>query len=66
MHYHHIADTMWYTGHVLTGIAVVANHYHYPIAVSFVFIGQLLTIVSRPIGRWKSASGVQTGGVENP
>jgi hypothetical protein len=54
MEYPLIADILWYTGHILTGIAVFANHYHYPIAVSFVFTGQVMTIISRPIGRIQS------------
>ena len=51
--YERIADCMWYAGHVLTGIAIVVNHFHFYAAVSIVFFGQAITMASRPIGRWR-------------
>jgi len=51
MNYPLMADCLWYTGHVLTGLAVVVHHYHFSMGVSFVFVGQLITIISRPLGR---------------
>lgn len=51
MKYTVVADILWYSGHVMTGFAIVVNHYHFYSGISFVVVGQLLTIVSRPIGR---------------
>jgi hypothetical protein len=45
------ADCLWYCGHVLTGISIVVNHYHFYIAIVIVFVGQFITMISRPIGR---------------
>lgn len=53
MNYGLFADCLWYSGHVLTGIAIVVNHYHYFLGMTCVFVGQFITIVSRPIGRIK-------------
>lgn len=53
MNYALFADYLWYTGHILTGLAIVVNHYHFYLGVSFAFIGQFITIISRPIGRIK-------------
>lgn len=46
-----LADCLWYFGHVLTGCAIVVNHYNYSMGILCVFIGQFTTIISRPIGR---------------
>jgi len=51
MNYLLVADCLWYTGHVLTGMAIVANHYNSSMGLSCVFIGQIITILSRPISR---------------
>ena len=51
MNYLLLSDCLWYCGHILTGISGVLSKEHYEIAVSFVFIGQFITIISRPIGR---------------
>jgi len=32
-------------------ISIVVNHYNFYIAVVIVFIGQFITMISRPIGR---------------
>jgi hypothetical protein len=48
-----ISDILWYCGHVLTGSAVLFTHTNYGMAVSMVFVGQFITIISRPIGRIK-------------
>lgn len=47
------ADCLWYFGHILTGISIVINHYHFYTAIAIVFLGQFITIISRPIGRIK-------------
>lgn len=52
--YQLLADILWYTGHILSGIAVLINHYNFNIGIIFVSIGQFMTIISRPIGRIKS------------
>lgn len=55
--YQLLADILWYLGHILTGLAVIANHYSYSIlAIIFVSIGQFITIISRPIGRIKESN----------
>jgi len=53
MNYLLISDILWYSGHMLTGSAILFTHTNYELAVSFVFIGQFITIISRPIGRIK-------------
>ena len=53
MNYVLIADCLWYTGHILTGIAIIANHHNYYVGITCVFVGQFITIISRPIGRLK-------------
>jgi len=55
MNYFLFADILWYTGHVLTGIAIVVSHYSYETGVACVFVGQFITIISRPIGRIKKS-----------
>jgi hypothetical protein len=54
MNYERIADCLWYAGHVLTGISIVVNHYNFPAAVVIVFVGQSVTMISRPIGRYRA------------
>lgn len=51
MNYQLLSDCLWYVGHVLTGISIVINHYNFYTAISCVFVGQFITIISRPIGR---------------
>ena len=53
MNYLKISDSLWYAGHILSGFAIIVNHYSYPYAVATIFIGQFITIISRPIGRIK-------------
>lgn len=48
-----IADILWYIGHIITGCAIIANHYDFYYGIITVFIGQFMTIISRPIGRIK-------------
>ena len=54
MNYLMISDYLWYTGHVLSGLSIIFTRYNYNIAVSLVFFGQFITIISRPIGRIKN------------
>ena len=56
------ADLLWYTGHVITGFAIVTNHYHFFLGVSFVVVGQALTMISRPIGRMRDMEDAETRG----
>ena len=51
MNYLLFSDYMWYIGHILTGLSIVFTHNNYFVAVTFVVIGQVITMVSRPIGR---------------
>ena len=46
-------DILWYCGHILCGIAIIITHFNYWACVGLVISGQLLTIISRPIGRIK-------------
>jgi Na+-driven multidrug efflux pump len=54
MNYPLLADALWVTGHVISALAVVVNHYHFYLGVTFGVTSQLLIIISRPIGRKKS------------
>lgn len=54
MNYLLISDCMWYFGHVLTGISILFSPTNYYLAVSMVFFGQCITILSRPISRIKN------------
>lgn len=54
MKYQFYADILWYIGHIITGFAIVVNHYDFKMGVVTVFIGQFITIISRPIGRIKN------------
>jgi len=51
MNYLLLSDYMWYIGHILTGLSIVFTHNNYFVAVSLVVAGQVITMVSRPIGR---------------
>ena len=51
MNYLLISDIMWYSGHILSGMSVIFTHNNHYLSASFVVVGQLITIVSRPIGR---------------
>ena len=51
MNYLLLSDYMWYVGHILTGLSIVFTHNNYFVAVSLVVIGQVITMISRPIGR---------------
>ena len=57
MDYLFISDIMWYFGHILTGSTIVISTYSYPLAVLIMIIGELLTVISRPIGRIKKNRG---------
>jgi hypothetical protein len=54
MNYLFLSDCLWYFGHILTASAIIFTRNNYYIAVSFVFTGQFITIISRPIGRIKN------------
>ena len=54
--YELIVDCLWYSGHILTGTAIVVNHYQYYTALVCVFVGQFITMISRTIGRIKEAA----------
>ena len=51
MNYVLIADILWYIGHMLTGTAILITENHYYVAVGCVWVGQAMTMISRPIGR---------------
>jgi len=33
-----LADCLWYSGHILTGISIVVNHYHFYTAIVIVIL----------------------------
>jgi len=51
MDYLLLSDLLWYSGHILSGISVLFTRHNFYLAVSFVFFGQMITILSRPISR---------------
>jgi hypothetical protein len=51
MDYGFLADLLWYAGHMLTGCAILISQDHYRWAVGCVWVGQGMTMISRPIGR---------------
>ena len=53
MNYLFISDCLWYSGHILTCFSIICTKYYYELAVTLVFVGQFITIISRPIGRIK-------------
>jgi len=65
MNYILISDFLWYTGHVLSGISILFSHNNYYLAVSMVFIGQIITIISRPISRMKNPIKIDTEEISN-
>jgi uncharacterized membrane-anchored protein YitT (DUF2179 family) len=56
MNYLLLSDGLWYMGHILTGLSVVFSQNHFYTAISLVFVGQFITIISRPISRVKVSS----------
>ena len=54
MNYFLLADILWYLGHLITGSSILFSRTNYYVAVYLVFIGQFITIISRPIGRIKN------------
>ena len=51
MNYTLFADYLWYFGHILTGSSVLFTRDNFYMAVTFVFFGQFITMISRPISR---------------
>ena len=54
MNYSIIADYLWYSGHILSGLSVIFSRDNYYLSISFVLFGQFITIISRPISRIKN------------
>jgi hypothetical protein len=55
MNYLLISDYLWYSGHILSALSIIFS-YNYYLAVFMVIFGQFITIISRPIGRYKNES----------
>lgn len=53
MNYIFISDCLWYCGHIISGSSIIIEQNNYYLALSFVIFGQFITIISRPIGRFK-------------
>jgi len=56
MDYMLISDFLWYSGHILSACSVLFSHTNYNLSILFVFFGQFITIISRPISRIKNTS----------
>ena len=59
MNYILLADFLWYSGHILTGSSIIFSPTNYHLAISLVFVGQFITIISRPISRIKNTSKIE-------
>ena len=59
MNYILLADFLWYSGHILTGISIIFSLTNRNLAISLVFVGQFITIISRPISRIKNISKIE-------
>jgi len=55
-----ISDYLWYTGHILSGWSILFVRNNYNLAISMSLCGQFITIISRPIGRIKNISKLET------
>ncbi len=51
MNYTLFADYLWYFGLILTGSSVLFTRDNFYMAVTFVFFGQFITMISRAISR---------------
>ncbi len=49
------ADALWYAGHIMS-VGSLVSRYNLPTAAVLVGVGQLMVIVSRPLGRVSTAS----------
>jgi hypothetical protein len=60
MNYLRISDYLWYTGHILSGLAIIVNQNSYVLSATMVLFGQFITIISRPIGRIKDTGKIES------
>ena len=60
MNYVFIADVLWYMGHIITGSAILFTKHYYTTAIACVWVGQGMTMISRPIGRIQSPPNKET------
>jgi hypothetical protein len=51
MNYQLLVDILWYSGHILTSITLIINHYNFYNGIICVCVSQFMIIISRPIGR---------------
>src|SRR5579872_1873750 len=49
--YQILADILWYGGHTLSAICIVISHYVWYVGFILIVLAQVITIISRPIGR---------------
>ncbi len=59
MNYILLADFLWYLGHILTGSSIIFSQTNHNLAICLVFVGQFITIISRPIGRINNTSKIE-------
>jgi len=60
MNYVFIADVLWYMGHIITGSAILFTKKYYTTAIVCVWVGQGMTMISRPIGRIQNPPNKET------
>jgi hypothetical protein len=51
MNYLLVSDGLWYLGHILTGTVIIFGRYNYTLNILLALFGQIIIIISRPIGR---------------
>ena len=59
MNYFLLADFLWYSGHIMTGSSIIFSSSNHYLAIYLVFIGQFITIISRPISRINNTSKIE-------
>ena len=60
MNFFLISDYLWYAGHILTGCSILFARNNYNLTISMVLCGKFVIIISRPIGRIKNISKLET------
>jgi hypothetical protein len=59
MNYILLADFLWYSGHILSSCSIIFSQSNRYLAISLVFVGQFITIISRPISRIKDIAKIE-------
>ena len=51
MNYFLLGDILWYMGHLISTSSIIFSRTNYHAAITLTLCGQLLIVISRPIGR---------------